>query len=129
MLLKRVSLWRVLAVGVCGYAASAIAQDTPDAGGLTYEYQALLDQYCVLCHNSNVEIGDMVLDQVNLAHVGDHAHILEEVVTKIRGGSMPPSGFRARTPAATSASWNGWKASSIRRLPRIPTPGVRRSTG
>ena len=90
----------VLAVGMCGYAASAIAQDTPDAGGLTYEYQALLDQYCVLCHNSSVEIGEMVLDQVNLAHVGDHAHILEEVVTKIRGGSMPPSGLPRPDPGS-----------------------------
>ena len=98
--LERVSLWWVLVFCVCGHVASAIAQDTPEAGGLTYEYRALLDQYCVLCHNSSVEIGEMVLDQVNLAHVGDHAHILEEVVTKIRGGSMPPSGLPRPDPGS-----------------------------
>ena len=120
---KRVSLWWVLVFCVCGHVASAIAQDTPDAGGLTYEYQAMLDQYCVLCHNSGVEIGEMVLDQVNLAHVGDHAHILEEVVTKIRGGSMPPSGL----PRPDPGSYTGfveWLESELNQAAAAnPDPG------
>ena len=118
---------------MCGMSAPANAQDTPNAGVLTYDrpssasrygpYRALLDQYCVLCHNSSVEIGEMALDQVDLASVADHAPILEEVVTKIRGGSMPPSGLPRPDPGSYLGLVEWLEAELDRASVENPDPG------
>ena len=55
------------------------------------EGRALLDQYCVTCHNGRLKMADLELDAVDLASVGDHAEVLEAVVRKMRAGAMPPS--------------------------------------
>ena len=34
-----------------------------------------------------------MLDQLDLAHLGDHAEIGEKVVRKLRAGMMPPAGM------------------------------------
>ena len=123
MALERVSTWRAVLLCLCGFSAPAIAQDAPDAGGLAYHYGALLDQYCVLCHNSGVEIGEVALDRVDLAAVADHAHILEEVVTRIRGGSMPPSGLPRPDPGSYHGFVEWLEAELDRAAAQNPDPG------
>ena len=55
--------------------------------------RALLNQYCVGCHNPRTNAGGLSLDQqVDLGRVGDHAELFERVVAKMRGGMMPPVG-------------------------------------
>ena len=67
-----------------GAAAQAAAQPGPS--------RALLDRYCVTCHNERLQTANLMLDQVDLAQVGDHAEALEKVVRKLRAGQMPPEG-------------------------------------
>ena len=55
--------------------------------------RALLDQYCVTCHNQKLKTANLLLDQLDLAHLGDHADIGEKVVRKLRAGMMPPAGL------------------------------------
>src|SRR5205823_4061188 len=54
--------------------------------------RALLDQYCVTCHNERAKTGGLALDKMDLNHVGDSAETWEKVVRKLRGGMMPPQG-------------------------------------
>ena len=61
--------------------------------------RTLLDTYCVTCHNQRTKTADLTLDTLNLADVGAHADVWEEVVRKLRGGLMPPAGVR-RPPQA-----------------------------
>ena len=61
--------------------------------------KALVDGYCVGCHNSKVKTAGLALDTVDVNDVGGHAEIWEEAVRKLRGGLMPPPGAR-RPPAA-----------------------------
>jgi len=56
--------------------------------------KALLDRYCVTCHNGRVRAGGLLLDQADVTHVGDGAEIWEKVVRKLRAGMMPPAGAR-----------------------------------
>src|SRR5690348_89727 len=35
--------------------------------------KALVDQYCVSCHNARLKTADLLLDQFDLAHIADHA--------------------------------------------------------
>ena len=69
--------------------------------------RALIDQYCVTCHNARVKTANLLLDQLDLAHLGDHAEIGEKVVRKLRAGMMPPTGVR-RPDAATLESLIRW---------------------
>ena len=64
--------------------------------------RALLDRYCVTCHNDGLRVAGLALDAVDVARTGDHAEIWEKVVGKLRAGMMPPAG-RPRPGAETYA--------------------------
>jgi len=52
--------------------------------------RAVLDQYCVGCHNSKLLSGGLRLDDLDIANIGDHAEVGEKIVRKLRAGVMPP---------------------------------------
>jgi hypothetical protein len=64
--------------------------------------RAMLDQYCVTCHNERLKTAGLTLDKMDLDHVPDHADVWEKVILKLRGGMMPPLGMPR--PDATSVS-------------------------
>ena len=53
---------------------------------------ALLDRYCVTCHNERLQTADLVLDQIDLSDTAGNAPVLEKIVHKLRSGQMPPEG-------------------------------------
>ena len=87
----------VLLVLLVPALAVAAGQPAPAAAGQAgtgtgEAEQALLDRYCVTCHNDNLRTAGLALDTVDIARVGDHAEIWEKVVGKLRAGMMPPAG-------------------------------------
>jgi mono/diheme cytochrome c family protein len=52
--------------------------------------RALLDKYCVTCHNDRLKTANLSLQDIDLATVGTHAELWEKVVRKLRAGVMPP---------------------------------------
>ena len=64
------------------------AAGQPSAGS----ERALLDRYCVTCHNDALRTAGLALDNLDLAQAGDHADVWEKVVGKLRAGMMPPAG-------------------------------------
>ena len=73
------------------------------AAGPAVEARALLDSYCVACHNERTRTADLFLEAeaIDVARVGDDAAVWERVVRKLRANAMPPAG-RPR-PAANEA--------------------------
>ena len=59
--------------------------------------RALLDRYCVTCHNQRLQTGGLALDALDVANLGEAPEIWEKVVQKLRGGMMPPA-RRPRPP-------------------------------
>ncbi len=86
----------ILAVPVCLQTARAQQLATAPAVLPTSgpSERALLDQYCVPCHNQRLKTGGLMLDQLDLAAMHDHADVWEKVVRKLRAGMMPPAGMR-----------------------------------
>ena len=74
----------VAAVLLMAWPATGQPSDTPE--------RALLDRYCVTCHNDALRTAGLALDTLDLAQVGDHADVWEKVVGKLRAGMMPPAG-------------------------------------
>jgi hypothetical protein len=75
------------------------------ASGQTRAYTALVQSYCVGCHNEKVSSGGLDLSSLDLAHVAEHAREWEGVVTKLRVGMMPPVGL----PRPDTASYDGFR--------------------
>jgi hypothetical protein len=55
--------------------------------------RALLDKYCVTCHNQKLQTAGLMLDKLDPASMHDHAETWEKVVRKLRAGMMPPAGM------------------------------------
>ncbi len=53
-------------------------------------YRAVLDRYCVTCHNERLRTADLALDVVSLDEVSADAALWEKVVRKLRTRTMPP---------------------------------------
>jgi hypothetical protein len=55
--------------------------------------RAVLDQYCVTCHNDKLRTGGLSLQNADLADVPSGAETWEKVIRKLRVGAMPPQGM------------------------------------
>ena len=62
--------------------------------------RAVLDTYCIACHNQRLRTGGLALDRLDMTNPGANAEVWENVIAKLRTGSMPPAG-RPRPDAAT----------------------------
>ena len=72
------------------------------SAGAAAPSRALLDRYCVTCHNERLQTAGLTLDSVDISRVDVHAEVLEKVVRKLRAGQMPPEGRPRPAPAAGS---------------------------
>jgi len=82
-------------IGAGGLAAAALvagvvlhAQRSPDA--VLHERWAMLDRYCVGCHNDAELAGGVSLDRLRPENVVADARIWEAAIRKLRLGMMPP---------------------------------------
>src|SRR6266576_6983459 len=113
-----------LAVLPLGYAsvraAYPLAQTAAPAAA---PERALLDQYCVTCHNQRLKTANITFDTMDLAQLPSHADVWEKVVRKLRGGMMPPPGM----PRPPQAAVDGFVSSLVRSLDQAaaadPNPG------
>jgi hypothetical protein len=55
--------------------------------------RAILDQYCVVCHNDKLKTANFSLEKLDLTTAGEHPELWEKVVRKLRAGVMPPPGL------------------------------------
>ena len=96
------------AVGLTAAQAAAAASPktaapqsaSPQASPAAKEPRALIDQYCVTCHNQRMKAGSLALDGLDVNRIADDPQTWEKVVRKLRGGVMPPAG-RPRPDRAT----------------------------
>src|SRR5580698_8222212 len=74
-----------------GIVANAAAQAEAPVKGAS-QGQAVLDRYCITCHNEKLKTAGLMLDKLDFAHPGPNAETWEKVVRKVRAGMMPPGG-------------------------------------
>ncbi len=110
-------------------AQPAAPQPTPPVSA----QRALLNQYCVGCHNTRARTAGqeaarkLTLDDVDVNRPSDHPEIWETVVRKLRAGMMPPANSR-RPDKATSSAFITWVETELDRnaQPYMPPPGLHR---
>jgi Protein of unknown function (DUF1592)/Protein of unknown function (DUF1588)/Protein of unknown function (DUF1587)/Protein of unknown function (DUF1585)/Protein of unknown function (DUF1595)/Planctomycete cytochrome C len=85
--------------------------------------QALLDQYCITCHNQKLKTGGLELDKLDLESVGNDSEVWEKVARKLRAGMMPPAGARRPDRAALDALAASVESALDRAAAANPNPG------
>ena len=79
-------------------AAAQARQNVPTAPD-----QALLNRYCLACHNDQALRGGLSLEGVALDDVAGHVDVWERALRKLRAGAMPPDG----APRPDAAAYTG----------------------
>jgi mono/diheme cytochrome c family protein len=128
------STWRAFTVAALatvafGYASVRAADPqqqpaapAPAAASKSPE-RALLDQYCVTCHNQRAKTANIAFDTLDLAHLSDSADVWEKAVRKLRGGMMPPPGVRRPDQAAVDGLVSWLERSLDQAAAANPNPG------
>ena len=85
--------------------------------------RALLNQYCVTCHNEQLQTGGLALNSLDVSRVADNPEVWEKVVRKLRAGAMPP----VHRPRPEPAAYDGFRSYLETELDRLaaerPNPG------
>ena len=104
----------LLAVSITSVSgqSSTSASSAPESAGATQ--RALIDKYCVTCHNDRLKTSNLSLQGLDLTKVADHAELWEKVVRKLRAGVMPPPDL-PRPPLAEYEGLRDWLESEIDR--------------
>jgi cytochrome c5 len=106
-------------------AAAAVPQNTSAAAapGLASQPRALLDKYCVTCHNERLRTASLTLDRADISQIGAAPELWEKVLRKLNTGAMPPAGA-PRPDAAASGAFVSWLDGELLRAAAAhPQPG------
>src|SRR5215510_1679262 len=113
----------VLVVLSPGSGNLAAVQPQQAGSGGASPYRALLDQYCVTCHNQRSKTANVMFDTMDLSNLSKDAKIWERAVRKLRGGMMPPPGARQPERASVEAFASWLETSLDQEATAHPNPG------
>jgi len=103
-------------------AAPPRAQAAPEAAPAGA--QAVVDRYCITCHNARLKTGGLALDGLAVSRAGQDAQVWEKVARKVRTGMMPP----ANAPRPDRVTLDGLAATVEATIDRVaaaaPNPGA-----
>src|SRR5688500_1256322 len=112
----------VLVASITTLGGQSKPAPAPASGALSSEQaRALLDKYCVSCHNDRLKTQNLSLQGLDLANVADHAEVWEKVIRKLRAGVMPPPDL-PRPPLAEYEALRDWLEASVDRATKGRTP-------
>ncbi len=104
---------RIRAAGSTAAESAAAAEDQ----------RALLDRYCVACHNERSLTAGLALDTADVAKAGAEPEVWERVIRKLRLNAMPPPGRPRPDAAATQALVSFLKTEIDQAAAANPNPG------
>ena len=99
-------------------AASARATEARTLPRAATPQRALIDQYCVGCHNERRKTAGLMLDKLDITATGSNAEVIEKVIRKLRSGAMPPVGMPRPDRAQAQAFAASLEGADVR--PEVP---------
>jgi hypothetical protein len=116
----------MLSIPADGLHAAGPPHQLGAAAGASFsglEARAILDKYCVTCHNSRLKTAGLLLDSVDVGHVAARADVWEKVRLKLLAGEMPPAG-RSRPDKQAYDGLTSWLETELDRAGVAnPNPG------
>ena len=133
---KKFLIFLILGLTACGSDESAGPQ-LPDTSEISIaphssktedllaatDVQAVINQYCVVCHNEALATAGLNLADVDIENVSANPAVLEKIVSKLRAGTMPPLGMPA-PPDSDRFAMIGWLENNLDKFAvENPNPG------
>lgn len=112
--------WTLIGVAVAGVVGLRANQSNQSTAPVD---RALLDRYCVTCHNERLKTAGLTLDKIDVTQAAAHAEVLEKVARKLRAGQMPPAGRPRPEKAAVEAFVTALEGALDRAASAAPNPG------
>ena len=113
----------LLAVGGLASGVGAEAKPTTVSTDTSAPHHALVNQYCLACHNDRLQTGGLALESINEQKLSENWETWEKVVRKLRARQMPPPGRRRPEEATYQAALASLEASLDRLAVATPNPG------
>jgi mono/diheme cytochrome c family protein len=85
--------------------------------------QALVDRYCVTCHNDRTQTAGLSLSAAKLDSVASRPEAWEKVIRKVSAGSMPPVGMPRPDPGTLDGFVSFLSGTLDRAAAARPDPG------
>jgi hypothetical protein len=85
--------------------------------------RAVVNKYCVSCHNDRLKTGGLSLDAATAQDAGQHPDVWEKVLRKMRARQMPPVGMPRPDEATYNAAIASLETSLDRAAALAPNPG------
>ena len=105
------------------FAVAALASGASPVASVS-AHRAMLDQYCVTCHNQKAKTAGLTFDTMDLSQVGKNSMVWERAVRKLRGGMMPPPGMPRPDPATVNSFVTFLETSLDQAALASPNPGT-----
>jgi uncharacterized protein DUF1592/uncharacterized protein DUF1588/uncharacterized protein DUF1587/uncharacterized protein DUF1585/uncharacterized protein DUF1595 len=86
---------------------------------------ALVQDYCVTCHNDKGRAGGLTLADFDATRPDRRADVAEKMIRKLRAGMMPPPGMRRPDAASMAAFVDGLESRIDEMASANPNPGWR----
>src|SRR5262245_30077917 len=120
--------WRMkIAAGIVVLAVaggSHAAMQTPQRSAVNGATPAaIIDQYCVGCHNAKVNTAGLALDAIDTSNPAAHPEIWEKAIKKLRARMMPPPNRPRPDESAYKALISYFETALDRAALAKPNPG------
>jgi mono/diheme cytochrome c family protein len=80
-------------VGAFSLQAAPQQASSPGPSPAAANQRALINKYCITCHNQTLKTAGLTLDTMDVGKVPEGAPLWEKVLHKLRGREMPPAGL------------------------------------
>jgi hypothetical protein len=85
--------------------------------------RALVDKYCVVCHNDRAKTGGLTLEKIDFGNIPANAETWEKVIRKLSVGAMPPAGMPKPGAADVNSLVSFLETSLDKAYAANPNPG------
>jgi hypothetical protein len=119
-----VALVALITAGLTSQTGAGLSQGPPpSAAPSASSPRAVLNTYCVSCHNDRLRTSELSLEHADLDDVPKSAELWEKVIRKVRAGMMPPAGMPRPDAATLDAFVTHIETSIDRAAAQSPRPG------
>lgn len=122
-MLRDVLTWLAIIFLASAGSLQAALQEPANPAPPPSPHRALLNRYCVTCHNERLRTAELPLDKMNVDDVTREPAIWEKVIRKLRTGAMPPAGMPRPDKAGYDAIATYLETSLDRAAAARPNPG------
>lgn len=121
---RRTFVCCAILLAVSSYIQGSARQSTqPGVQVPSSSPQAIVNQYCVTCHNDRVKTADLSLQKLDLNHPEANREVWEKVLHKLATREMPPAKMPRPDDATYSSLTNYLETTLDRAAATTPNPG------